>query len=159
MGSGSPTCPRAPPSCSRPSTCGLSSTSRSQSSTSRPSPISNAPSQSAASFSMTISSASGQTSTGGPSRPSRANQPDSVSVWHGTSDLTVSTVNATENIKQWTDVHGLPASPTRQEIVDGHPRRVWENAAGEEVIEDYLIEGMDHGTPIAISAGEQRHGA
>ena len=82
-----------------------------------------------------------------------------VSVWQGTSDLTVSAVNATEIIKQWTDVHGLPASPTRQEIVDGHPRRVWENAAGEEVIEDYLIEGMDHGTPIAISTGEQRHGA
>src|SRR3954447_25743776 len=78
MGSGSPTCPRTPPSCSRPSTCGLSSTSRSQTSTSRPSPISNAPSQSAASFSMAISSASGQTSTGGPSRPSKANQPDFV---------------------------------------------------------------------------------
>ena len=74
-----------------------------------------------------------------------------VSVWHGTSDLTVSAVNATEIIKQWTDVHGLPASPTRQEIVDGHPRRVWENAAGEEVLEDYLIAGMDHGTPIAIN--------
>src|SRR5215217_3913961 len=79
MGSGSPTCPRTPPSFSPPSTCGLSSTSRSQTSTSRPSPISNEPSQSAASFSMAISSASVQTSTGGPSRPSRANQPDSVS--------------------------------------------------------------------------------
>jgi poly(hydroxyalkanoate) depolymerase family esterase len=81
-----------------------------------------------------------------------------VSVWHGTSDRTVTAVNATEIIKQWTDVHGLPTSPTRQEMVDGHPRRVWENAAGEEIIEDYLIEGMDHGTPVAISTGEQRHG-
>src|SRR5215217_1185889 len=79
MGSGSPTCPLTPPSFSPPSTCGLSSTSRSPTSPSRPAPISNAPSQSAASFSMAISSASGQTSTGGPSRPSRANQPDSVS--------------------------------------------------------------------------------
>lgn len=81
-----------------------------------------------------------------------------VSVWHGTKDLTVSAVNATEIVKQWADVHGLPSSPTHQEVVDGHPRRVWENAAGEVVIEDYLIAGMDHGTPIAISAGEQRHG-
>src|SRR4051812_13127782 len=80
MGSGSSTCPRTPPSFSPPSTCGLSSTSRSQTSPSRLSPISNAPPQSAASFSMAISSASVQTSTGGPSRPSRANQPDSVSV-------------------------------------------------------------------------------
>ena len=81
-----------------------------------------------------------------------------VSVWHGTNDRTVTAVNATEIIKQWTDVHGLSTGPSRQEVVDGHPRRVWENAAGEEVIEDYLIEGMDHGTPIAISTGEQRHG-
>jgi len=81
-----------------------------------------------------------------------------VSVWHGTKDLTVAAVNATEIVRQWTDVHGLSASPTRQEGVDAHPRRVWENAAGEVVIEDYLIAGMDHGTPIAISTGEQRHG-
>src|SRR3954453_20406702 len=79
MGFGSPTCPRPPPSFSLPSPCGLSSMSRSQTSTSRPSPISNEPSQSAASFSMAISSASGQTSTGGPSRPSVDNQPDSLS--------------------------------------------------------------------------------
>jgi len=68
-------------------------------------------------------------------------------------------VNAAEVVKQWTNVHGLPAAPSRQEIVDGHPRRVWVNAAGEDVVEDYIISGMSHGAPIAISTGEQRHGA
>ena len=82
-----------------------------------------------------------------------------VSVWHGDADLTVAVVNAAEVIKQWTNVHGLPAAPSRQEIVDGHPRRVWVNAAGEDVIEEYIISGMSHGAPIAISTGEQRHGA
>jgi len=82
-----------------------------------------------------------------------------VSVWHGDADRTVAVVNAAEVIKQWTNVHGLPAAPSRQEIVDGHPRRVWVNAAGEDVVEDYIISGMSHGAPIAISTGEQRHGA
>jgi poly(hydroxyalkanoate) depolymerase family esterase len=81
-----------------------------------------------------------------------------VSVWHGTNDLTVVPVNAAEIIKQWTNVHGLSASPSRQEIVDGHPRRVWENGSGEVVIEDYIIADMAHGTPIAITSGEERHG-
>src|SRR3954451_2028904 len=82
-----------------------------------------------------------------------------VSVWHGDADRTVAVVNAAEVIKQWTNVHGLPTAPSRQEIVDGHPRRVWVNAAGEDVVEDYIISGMSHGAPIAISTGEQRHGA
>jgi feruloyl esterase len=67
-------------------------------------------------------------------------------------------VNAAEVVKQWTNLHGLPAAPSRQEIVDGHTRRVWVNAAGEEVVEDYIISGMSHGAPIALSTGEQRHG-
>jgi feruloyl esterase len=82
-----------------------------------------------------------------------------VSVWHGDADRTVAVVNAAEVVKQWTNLHGLPAAPSRQEIVDGHPRRVWVNAVGEEVVEDYIISGMSHGAPIALSTGEPRHGA
>ena len=81
-----------------------------------------------------------------------------MSVWHGSEDRTVAPVNAAEIIKQWTDVHGLPAAPSAEEIVDGHPRRAWKDAAGEAVIEEYIIETMGHGTPIAVGAGEQRHG-
>src|SRR4051794_26799542 len=54
--------------------------SRSPTSTSRPSPIWNASSQTVAEASMAISSVSGQTSTGGPSQPPRANQPEIVSL-------------------------------------------------------------------------------
>ena len=81
-----------------------------------------------------------------------------VSVWHGSEDRTVAPVNAAEIIKQWTDVHGLPATPSFEEVVDGYPRRVWQDATGEDVIEEYIIDTMGHGTPIAISAGDQRHG-
>jgi poly(hydroxyalkanoate) depolymerase family esterase len=82
-----------------------------------------------------------------------------VSVWHGSADLTVAPANATEIIKQWTDAHGLPAIASRVEIVDGYPRRIWANPVGEDVIEEYIIPGMAHGTPIAASSGEERHGA
>src|SRR4051794_4011480 len=79
MGSGSPTCPRTPPSFSPPSTSGPFWMSRSRTATLRPSPIWNARSQTVAGSSTAISSASGQTSIGGPSQPPRANQPEMVS--------------------------------------------------------------------------------
>src|SRR3954466_5016847 len=86
-GSGSPTCPRTPPSFSPPSTSGPFWMSRSRTATLRPSPIWNARSQTVAGSSTAISSASGQTSIGGPSQPPRANQPEMVSHLGWLSDL------------------------------------------------------------------------
>lgn len=82
-----------------------------------------------------------------------------VSVWHGSADTTVMPMNAGEVIKQWTNVHGLPADPSRDEVVDGYPRRVWTDSAGEDVIEEYTITGMAHGTPLATGEGENSYGA
>lgn len=82
----------------------------------------------------------------------------SVSVWHGSMDATVKHTNAGEIIKQWTDVHGLPPATSRDEIVDGYPRRVWTNSAGDDVIEEYVITGMAHGTPLATGDGENSYG-
>src|SRR4051794_10894207 len=82
MGSGSSTCPHTRPSFSPPSTSGSSSTSRSPTATLRLLPIWNARSQTVAGSSKAISSASGQTSIGGPSQPPRANQPEIVSLVH-----------------------------------------------------------------------------
>lgn len=81
-----------------------------------------------------------------------------VSVWHGSADATVKPMNAGEIIKQWTDVHGLPLSPSRKETIDGYPRRVWTNDAGEDVIEEYIINGMAHGTPLATGDGDDHYG-
>ncbi|HLN08198.1 MAG TPA: PHB depolymerase family esterase [Xanthobacteraceae bacterium] len=81
-----------------------------------------------------------------------------LSVWHGGSDTTVIPPNAREICKQWTDVHGLSATPTFTETVDGYPREVWCNAAGEDVIESYTIPSMAHGTPIAVGKGDNQCG-
>jgi feruloyl esterase len=80
-------------------------------------------------------------------------------VWHGSADATVKPMNAGEIIKQWTNVHGLRASPSRSDKVDGFPHRVWTNAAGEEVIEEFVITGMAHGTPLAVGDEEDSYGA
>jgi poly(hydroxyalkanoate) depolymerase family esterase len=77
-----------------------------------------------------------------------------VSVWHGNADKTVIPLNALEILKQWTAVHGLPLSPSVKTRVDGYPREVWINEAGDELIEAYTITNMAHGTPLGIGEAE-----
>ena len=74
-----------------------------------------------------------------------------LSVWHGSADRIVKPSNAAEIVKQWMDVHGLPAAPMSEQMIDGHPRQVWWNADGETVIESYTIADMAHGTPLSRS--------
>jgi feruloyl esterase len=82
-----------------------------------------------------------------------------VSVWHGGTDATVIPPNATEIVKQWTDVHGLPSKPSFQAVVDGYPRQVWVNDTGDELIESYSIPNMAHGTPLATGEADEQCGA
>ena len=82
-----------------------------------------------------------------------------VSVWHGGADATVVPSNASEIVKQWADVHGLPAIPSAQATVDGYPRQVWIDTAGNEIIESYAITNMAHGTPITTGRADDECGA
>jgi poly(hydroxyalkanoate) depolymerase family esterase len=82
-----------------------------------------------------------------------------VSVWHGSADRTVNPGNANEIVKQWLDVHGLPAAPMSTGDVDGHPRDVWWNADGETVVESYTISNMAHGTPLGLAGNDEPYGA
>jgi hypothetical protein len=67
--------------------------------------------------------------------------------------------NATEIVKQWTDVHGLLIKPSFEELVDGYPRQVWVNDMGDELIESYSIPNMAHGAPLATGDAGQQCGA
>jgi poly(3-hydroxybutyrate) depolymerase len=71
-----------------------------------------------------------------------------ISVWHGTEDRTVNPVNGAEVVKQWVGVHRLSRTPTSVDRVNGHRRRAWLNRAGVEVVEEYVVDGMAHGTPV-----------
>jgi hypothetical protein len=82
-----------------------------------------------------------------------------LSVWHGSSDRTVDPSNAAALIDQWRGLHGLPPSPTATETIEGQPRRIWCNEDGSEVIEEYRIEDMGHGTPIHPSLANEGEAA
>jgi hypothetical protein len=79
-------------------------------------------------------------------------------VWHGGADPVVKSKNADAIIKQWTDVHGLDLAPTSTDRVDGYPRQVWRNPAGQSVIESYTIPTMAHGTPLATGPSDEHVG-
>lgn len=81
-----------------------------------------------------------------------------VSVWHGASDNIVAASNGEDAVHQWVDVHDLVPSPDRVEMVDGHPRRVWTGDGGEILVEEYVIAGMGHGTPLAPGDAPGRSG-
>jgi poly(hydroxyalkanoate) depolymerase family esterase len=82
-----------------------------------------------------------------------------LSVWHGSADRTVNPANADEIVKQWLDVHHLPAAPMSETIVDGYPRQIWWNADGETIVESYTITDMAHGTPLGIADNDEHYGA
>jgi poly(hydroxyalkanoate) depolymerase family esterase len=82
-----------------------------------------------------------------------------LSVWHGSADRTVNPANANEMVKQWLDLHHLPATPMSSGMVDGYPRQVWWNADGETIIESYSITDMAHGTPLGLAENDERYGA
>jgi poly(hydroxyalkanoate) depolymerase family esterase len=75
-----------------------------------------------------------------------------ISVWHGGADPIVRPTNAEDIVRQWTEVHDLPPDPANEESGPNHMRRVWEDEAGQTVIESYTIPGMGHGVPIALGA-------
>lgn len=71
-----------------------------------------------------------------------------ISIWHGSWDKTVSPANAAAIVDQWRSLHQVRVESNRLEVVDGYPRRVWCDVEGREVIEEYSITGMSHGTPL-----------
>lgn len=83
-----------------------------------------------------------------------------VSVWHGTTDNTVSDANSRAIIDQWRGVHGADVSASQAQLVDGgHALETWKDASGRDAIEHYRIVGMGHGTPVDATSGYGRPAA
>ncbi len=73
----------------------------------------------------------------------------SLSVWHGTNDTTVDGKNARAVVDQWRELHGARRTPCKADVVHGHQHYVWCDGAGREVIEEYQVRGLGHGTPLS----------
>jgi poly(hydroxyalkanoate) depolymerase family esterase len=71
----------------------------------------------------------------------------SISVWHGTADKTVDSLNMEAILGQWRSLHELDQAPITG-TVNGHRVRKWSNTEGTTVVEAYTIKGMGHGTPL-----------
>jgi poly(hydroxyalkanoate) depolymerase family esterase len=81
-----------------------------------------------------------------------------LSIWHGSADRIVAPANGAALVKQWTGLHGLPATPDRAETIDGHRRKVWLGREGQELIEHWDVKNMAHGTPLMPGTGEGQSG-
>lgn len=76
-----------------------------------------------------------------------------ISVWHGDADRTVAPANGVAIVDQWRRVHGLPVTPTSVRAVGPHTHRSWSDAQGQILLEQYVISGLDHGTPLDVQPG------
>ncbi len=68
-----------------------------------------------------------------------------VSIWQGSQDRTVSPVNETEEMQQWTNVHGIDPQSAEHDVVKGFPHQTFRDANGSVVVETFSVTGMDHG--------------
>jgi poly(hydroxyalkanoate) depolymerase family esterase len=75
-----------------------------------------------------------------------------VSIWHGTADFVVNARNATELMKQWTNVHGIDQTPDADAAVESYPHKEYKDASGKTLVETYDITGKSHGTEVAPNA-------
>ncbi|WP_338071590.1 PHB depolymerase family esterase [Actinomadura bangladeshensis] len=63
-----------------------------------------------------------------------------VQLWHGTADDTLRYPNFGEEIDQWTNVHGLPATPTSTD----QPQQGWTRTRYGDKVEAYSLQGVGH---------------
>jgi poly(3-hydroxybutyrate) depolymerase len=72
----------------------------------------------------------------------------SLSVWHGSADNTVSVSNADRIMAQWRPLHEVAEAPSGQEQAGSHIHRIWRNDAAQVVLEQHILTGLGHGTPL-----------
>lgn len=79
-----------------------------------------------------------------------------VSIWHGSSDYTVTPNNALELVKQWTNIHGISVEGVREDLGDQNEHFVFTNDSGEKLLYFHHIIGMGHA--ITVDPSEDRSG-
>src|ERR1043166_7859473 len=67
-----------------------------------------------------------------------------VSLWHGPTDLVIRESMVNEEIKQWTDVHGIDQTIDAYDLVNFYPHTAYKNAAGKTLVEHYSITDVGH---------------
>lgn len=85
-----------------------------------------------------------------------------VAIWQGMEDRTVVPKVSGELAEQWTNVHGVPLTPTRVEPVPAGAvpvtRESYAGVDGRVVVERYRLDGFPHATPIDPAPSAARCG-
>ncbi|TFK18671.1 alpha/beta-hydrolase [Coprinopsis marcescibilis] len=69
-----------------------------------------------------------------------------MQIWHGTSDPVLNIVNFQEQVKQWTDIHGISQTPTSTS--NNTPKSGWTKTVyGTGQLEAFRGQGAGHGLP------------
>jgi hypothetical protein len=75
-----------------------------------------------------------------------------IIVYHGNMDVVVNRRNATELVKQWTNLHGISSTPSaiipRFAKNKNIEKRVHRDSKGRELVTYYKIKGMGHALPV-----------
>ena len=75
-------------------------------------------------------------------------------IWHGSSDTDVDPSNLTEEMKQWTALHGIDQSADATTTVgDDTTRNDYTDGSGNYLVSTFLSAGMTHGTQVDPSNG------
>jgi poly(hydroxyalkanoate) depolymerase family esterase len=80
-------------------------------------------------------------------------------IWYGTSDSTVIPANATELRDQWTNVWGIPQTPSSSTSLSGNTTvDVYNDGSGRPAVEVARVQGIGHGTPVDPGTAENQCG-
>ncbi|NUT47460.1 MAG: PHB depolymerase family esterase [Saccharothrix sp.] len=72
-----------------------------------------------------------------------------MQIWHGTNDETLRYPNFGEQVKQWTNVHGLSQTPTFTDTPQsGHTRTRYGSSGGLAPVEAISMQGVSHNIPV-----------
>ncbi|MBQ1076628.1 PHB depolymerase family esterase [Micromonospora sp. C31] len=72
-----------------------------------------------------------------------------MQTWHGTNDEVLRYPNFGEQIKQWTDVHGLSQTPTYTDSPQaGHTRTRYGGSGDRAPVEAISMQGVSHNLPV-----------
>lgn len=80
-------------------------------------------------------------------------KPARMSIWHGNVDVVVNPLNLAELAQQWTDVHGLVPLATDRETVGRAIHSNFRDAAGNVLVDTWLVGAMGHAVSVDAGAG------
>lgn len=75
-----------------------------------------------------------------------------LTIWQGDADYTVNAANAQDLVRQWTAATGLAESPSEIARLGNRTRSIWREGADGSIVEQNIIHGMGHGTPLSTKS-------